>query len=389
MELDRYFDQFGPELVYEVYNPPIGLRGMVVIDNTVLGPGKGGIRMTPTVDTAEVFKLARTMTWKNALAGLPFGGAKSGIIFDPKVHSLDQKKSIIEAFSRALKPICPRKYIAGPDINTGEHEMSWFATVNGSWKSCTGKPATMCKGEMCGIPHEYGSTGFGVAHSTAVAAKLANIELKDARIAIDGFGNVGVFAASNLSKMGAKIVALSDSHGTIYSPDGLNPREVEETKKQSGSVTNHKTGTVLKSSDLFELDVDVIIPASIPDVINEKNVDKIKAKMVVEGANIPMTSEIETRLHKKGILVVPDLVANAGGVVSSYAEYRGYHPKDMFSLVERKISRNTALVLRKAKQESLTPRDAAMAIAISRIKRMMEKRRIMPKNITDDTKINS
>jgi glutamate dehydrogenase/leucine dehydrogenase len=375
MELDKFYDDFGPELVYEVYDSDTGLKGVVVIDNTALGVGKGGIRMTPTVDTVEVFKLARTMTWKNALAGLPFGGAKAGVIYDPKKHSLEEKKVIIQAFARALKPICPKKYVAGPDINTGEQEMAWFSEANGSWRACTGKPATMCKGEVCGIPHEYGSTGFGVAHAAAVAAKYAKISLKGARVAIDGFGNVGTFAASNLIEMGAKVVAVSDSRGTIYNPDGLNPHEVEEAKKQTGSVTGYKLGTVLKPSDLFELGVDVLIPASIPDVITAKNVDKVKAKLIIEGANIPMTEEMERRLHEKGILVVPDFVTNAGGVISSYAEYRGYHPKDMFSLVKRKIVRNVGAVLRKAQKEVIVPREAAMALAVDRVKHAMARRK--------------
>ena len=374
MELEEQYDEFGPELVYEVYDPKTGMKGIVVIDNTALGPGKGGIRMTSTVDTTEVFRLARTMTWKNALAGLPFGGAKSGIIYNPKEHSREEKQAIVEAFAHALKPISPRKYVAAPDINMGEEEMAWYALANGSWKSTTGKPANMCKGEICGIPHEYGSTGFGVAHSVAVATEHINLDLKGATVAIDGFGNVGVFTASNLQEMGAKIVAVSDSKGTIYNPDGLNIHEVENAKKAKRTVTAYTKGKRLPTEKLFELDVDIIVPASIPDVINTKNVDNVKAKLIVEGSNIPMTAEIEKRLNSRGILVIPDFVANAGGVISSYAEYRGYHPKDMFALVERRIRRNVAIVLRRAKKGGLSPREAAMKIAVEKVRRGMKKR---------------
>src|SRR5438445_5416874 len=156
MEAEKFADEIGPELIYEVYNPKVELRGVLVVDNTARGPGKGGIRMTPTVDKAEVFRLARTMTWKTSLADLPFGGAKSGIVADVKKISGEQKKKLIEAFAVALRPVCPSKYVAAPDVNTGEEEMKWFAEANGDWHSCTGKPADYCmkvfgkKGEQCG-----------------------------------------------------------------------------------------------------------------------------------------------------------------------------------------------------------------------------------------------
>ena len=373
MELIDHYDELGPEIVYEVHDPVTGLKGITIVDNTALGPGKGGIRMTPTVDTVEVFKLARTMTLKNSLAGLPFGGAKSGVIYNPKEHSQEQKKAIIEAFARALRPISPKFYIAAPDINMGEVDMGWFAVANGNWKSTTGKPAKMCRNEKCGIPHEYGSTGFGVAHATAIAAKYAGLDLKGAKVAIDGFGNVGTFTASNLLEMGAKIVAVSDSKGTIYDPEGLNPHEVEETKKKTRSVVNHKKGEKLSNESLFELDVDILIPASIPDVITARNIDKIKAKIIVQGGNIVMSEEMEKQAAERGILVVPDFVANSGGVISSYAEYKGYHPKDMFGLVERRIKRITGKVLTRAKKEKIIPREAGMAIALERINAAMKK----------------
>src|SRR3989338_10495979 len=170
MQIENFLDEFGPEKILEVYDAKTGMRGVTIIDNTALGPGKGGIRMTSTVDIAEVFRLARTMTWKCSIAGLPFGGAKSGIKASPR--TLEEKKAVIQAFSKSIKPICPKHYIAAPDINTAEQEMKWFVEANGSWKAATGKPSSLCvkPGEKCGIPHEYGSTGLGVAHSTLVAA---------------------------------------------------------------------------------------------------------------------------------------------------------------------------------------------------------------------------
>ena len=375
--IEEISDQWGPEKIIEVYDADTGMQGILVIDNTALGPGKGGIRMTPTVDVEEVFRLARTMTWKCALAELPFGGAKSGLIADPKKISKEGKMSLIRAFAVALRPLSPSQYVAAPDMNTGEAEMAAYALANGSLKSCTGKPSRMCvrPGEECGIPHEYGSTGCGVTHATRVAAESMGVKLKDASVAIDGFGNVGSFAARYLSESGARIVAVSDSRGCIYNPDGIVYGKLEKVKKETRSVINYKPGQVLRNDELYELQVDIIVPASIPDVIDERNVEKIKAKLIVEAANIPATAESEKRLHERGVLVVPDIIANAGGVISSYAEYIGENPKGMFDMVEQKIVRNVGLVIKKAREEKVTTRDAALRIAQKRVKEGMEKRK--------------
>ena len=366
MELEQFADEFGPEKIIEVYNKKAGLKAVTVIDNTILGPGKGGIRMTPTVSVEEVFRMARTMTWKCALAGLPFGGAKSGIVADPKKIPLEQKAELMRAFGKALRWIAPRYYIGAPDINTGEQEMKWFIEGNGSLKSATGKPK-----EMGGLPHELGSTGYGVFHSALVAARFAKIDITKATVAIEGFGNVGSFAAKFLSEVGAKLVAVSDSKGVIYNPDGLDFIKLSEVKKQTGSVINYQPGNVLENKKIFELPVDILIPAALPDVINSSNVNDVKVKIVVEGANIPTTPEMEAVLHNRGILVVPDIVANAGGLISSYCEYKKYDENRMFNLVEKKIKKNTKAVLRKAKKENVMPRDAALKLAKERILKKM------------------
>ncbi len=376
VDIEKFADEWGPEKVLQVYDSNTGMKGILIIDNTALGPGKGGIRMTPTVNVEEVFRLARTMTWKCTLAELPFGGAKSGIIANPKKISKEEKMNLIKAFAVALKPFSPSQYIAAPDINTGEEEMAAYALANGSLKSCTGKPADMCvrPGEECGIPHEYGSTGYGVFQATKLAAEHIGIKLKEGTTAIDGFGNVGSFLAKYLSEFGAKIVAISDSKGCIYNPDGLDYEKLKKVKKETRSVINYEPGEVLRYEEIFELPVDILVPASIPDVINEKNVDEIKAKVVVEAANIPVTYESEKRLNKKGVLVIPDFIANAGGVISSYAEYIGENPQRMLQMVEEKIVKNVRLVIEKAEEEKIAPRDAALKIAQKRVKEAMEKR---------------
>lgn len=377
MDLDKFSDEWGPELVYEVYDPRTGMRGVTVIDNTALGPGKGGIRMTKSVSVEEVFRLARTMTWKNSLADLPFGGAKSGIMVDPKVITREQKRKIVEAFARALKPISPKKYVAAPDVNMAEEEMKWYVDANGSLKSATGKPSDMCvnPGEKCGIPHEYGSTGYGVSIAAMIAAKKIGMDVNGMTVAIEGFGNVGSFVAKHMEKFGAKIVAVSDSRGCVYNPEGMASKVLIDVKEREGTVTKYKDGKVLPGKDIFELPVDALVPAALPDVINKDNVGKVKAKLIVEGANIPMRAEIEEVLHKKGTTVVPDFLANAGGVISSYAEYRGKNPSDMFAIVKKKMETNTKKVLQRAEKDGVTPREAGLAISMERVKKAMEKRK--------------
>ncbi len=374
IKIENFADEFGPEKILEVYDSHTGMKGFVVIDNTALGPAKGGIRMTSNVDVKEVFRLARTMTWKCALAGLPFGGGKSGIIWDGKTQ-LDKKEDFIRAFSRAIRPVCPSQYVSAPDVNTSEKEMQIFVEENGSFNSATGKPIAYCQEaygkKVCGLPHELGSTGFGVSYAAQVALKYKKIAVKNATIAIEGFGNVGTFTFKDLESAGAKIIAVSDSKGCLYNPDGINYEEILDVKNRTGSVVNGN-GKKIDGKKIFELDVDVLIPAALSDVINESNVDKIKARIIVEAANIPMSLEIEKKLSKR-VLIVPDFVANAGGVISSYAEYIGKGADYMNKLVKEKIHRNTNLVLKKAFQKKMSPRDAAMEIAMDRVRKAMRR----------------
>ncbi len=352
-----------PEYVLEVSDYKTGMWGVVVIDNTARGPGKGGIRFVPDITTKEVKGLARAMTYKNALADIPYGGAKAGIRGDPK--KVD-KSAFIRAFAKKLKQIVPDLYIAGPDMNVTEKEMAVFADELG-FNACTGKPSS-----MSGLPHELGSTGFGVAKATETTVDFLGKELNEMTVAIEGFGNVGTFTAKFLSEKGAKIVAVSDSKGTIYNEKGLDVEELIKVKKEKKTVTNYKDGKILSTKDLFELNVEILIPGARPNVITEKNVDKIKASIIVEAANIPMEIKIEEKLVDKGKIIIPDFVANAGGVISSHAELKGYSPEEMFKLVEEKIVKNTRLALEKSNGKNI--RSAAMKIAEERIFDAMEKR---------------
>lgn len=356
-------DEFGPEYVVNVYDPKTGMEGILVIDNTARGPGKGGIRLVPDVTAQEVYRLARAMTWKNALADIPFGGAKAGIRADPK--KID-KLQFMKAFGEKLRPLIPGKYIAGPDMNTTEVEMKAFSESVGTLKAATGKPSS-----VGGLPHELGSTGFGVAKSTLVALDHFGMEPKKTKVAIEGFGNVGVFTARFLSEKDVKIVAVSDSKGTIYNEMGLDIKALETIKQKTGSVINYKPGKVLKNDELFGLAVDVLIPGARPDVINDSNKALVKAKLIVEAANIPMTDKVEAELEKRGIRIIPDFVANAGGVISSYVETINGSPEQMFKIVEEKIVKNTGLVLKHAKESKITAREAALEIAKERVRKAM------------------
>ncbi|MDD4990171.1 MAG: Glu/Leu/Phe/Val dehydrogenase [Candidatus Pacebacteria bacterium] len=371
-------NKFKSEYIIEVYDYKIGMEGILVIDNTVLGPGKGGIRMTHNVTVEEVIRLAKTMTLKNALANIPFGGAKAGIKWEGGSEQL--KKDYIQSFARLIEPFIPKKYIAGPDINTGEKEMQWFAQAIGSWSSATGKPKNFCqeakvKNRKCGIPHEAGSTGFGVAQSTKIASEILGIGIKNATVSIHGFGNVGSFAYKFLTEIGAKVVAIADKSAALFSPEGFDKDSIERLIKEKKELSQYrgKAGKIDRD-DFWDIPVDILIPASITDSINETNKEKIKAKIIVEAANIPMREYIEEEFFEKGVLIVPDLIANAGGVISSYAEHKGYQLEKMFKMVEEKIKKTTQLVLKESIKRNKNPRQVAIEIAQNKIESKMKRK---------------
>ncbi len=382
-------DDFGPEYIVKVQDGKIGMAGFLVIHNTALGPGKGGIRMTASVSEEEVYRLAETMTWKNSLADIPFGGAKAGLVWPPLAEATEGgpgtseslKKLHVQSFARALAPFIPDLYIAGPDVNSGEKEMMWFVQALGNFQAATGKPGKYCRymsgKKMCGLPHELGSTGFGVAHATAIGAKLLGIDIKQARVAIEGFGNVGTFAFKFLDEMGAKIVAVADSRGAIYNEAGLDYGRLLKFKSKNASVGDFPGGQRLSREAFWKIKTDILIPAAVTDAVNQSNKNDIKTKMIVEGANIPMSVSLEDEFAKKGVLVIPDFVANAGGVISSYAEYKGFSPKKMFALVKQKVVKATEAVVKSSLKKNLNSRAVAMALAQTRVQKAGQKRKMI------------
>ena len=370
-------DEWGPEKVLQVYDPDTGMKGVLVIDNTSTGPGKGGIRFAPSVTPLEIFKLARTMTWKCAAAGLPFGGAKGGIIADPnKVDRVLWMKS----FAKMIRPYCPSQYIAATDVGTTELDMAIFAHEIGDMRACTGKPS-----ELGGIPHELGTTGYGVSVALQTAfdilKELKIIQLSQkaqTRVVIQGFGNVGSFAARFLDQNGVKVVGVSDVSGFIYNKeeDGLNIPKLMKDMKGKAKLSDLKDyGYEIRDKDeIFEIGLDIFIPAAMGGVINNKTAPKLLGngvKMVVEAANIPTTSDAGEYLHKNKIWIIPDFLANAGGVIGSFVEYQGRTEKDAFDLIEYKISKNIKEVLTEAIMKEENPRKIATELSKQIVYRAM------------------
>ncbi|HEX6671944.1 MAG TPA: Glu/Leu/Phe/Val dehydrogenase [Nitrososphaeraceae archaeon] len=370
-------DEWGPEKVLQVYDPDTGMKGVLVIDNTSTGPGKGGIRFAPSVTPLEIFKLARTMTWKCAAAGLPFGGAKGGIIADPnKVDRVSWMKS----FAKMIRPYCPSQYIAATDVGTTELDMAIFAHEIGDMRACTGKPS-----ELGGIPHELGTTGYGVSVALQTAfdilKELKIIQLAEksqTRVVIQGFGNVGSFAARFLDQNGVKVVGVSDVSGFIYNKenDGLNIPKLMKDMKGKAKLSDLKDyGYDIRDKDeIFEIRLDIFIPAAMGGVINNKTSSKLVGngvKMVIEAANIPTTSDADEYLHKNNIWIIPDFLANAGGVIGSFVEYQGRTEKDAFDLIEYKISKNIKEVLTEAIMKEENPRKIATELSKQIVYRAM------------------
>jgi glutamate dehydrogenase (NAD(P)+) len=369
---EKVIDEWGPEKILQVYDPDTGMKGVLVIDNTSTGPGKGGIRFADTVTPTEIFRLARTMTWKCAAAGLPFGGAKGGIVANP--NEVD-RVSWVKSFAKMIKPYCPTQYIAATDIGTTELDMAVFAHEIGDMRACTGKPA-----ELGGIAHELGTTGFGVTSALEAAIeileelKLLHVSKKQIRVSIQGFGNVGSFTAKFLDSSGIKVVAISDVSGFIYNKDGLNiPRLMKDIKGKT-RFSDLKGYDVCDKEGIFDVDSDIFIPAAIGDVITDKTASKLlehKIKMVVEAANLPTLPDAGKYLHENGVWVIPDFIANAGGVIGSFVEYQGRTEKEAFELIKYKIVKAVRNILTEAVVRQENPRTLATEMAKQVIYRAM------------------
>jgi glutamate dehydrogenase (NAD(P)+) len=358
-------DDLGPARIVHVHEPRIGLRGTLVVDNVAVGPSIGGLRMAPDVSTQECLRLARAMTLKNAAAGLPHGGGKSVLYGDPRMPR-ERKETLIRGLACALRGI--DDYIFGPDMGTDETCMAWVRDEIGR---AVGLPR-----ELGGIPlDEIGATGFGLRHACEVAARAAGIPLAGARVAVQGFGSVGIHAARCLSEAGALLVGASDSRGAIANAKGLDVAALAELKRAGKSVADHPGGERIAPEALVALDCEIWIPAARPDAIREDNVRDLRARLVVSGANLGATAGAEQALHAAGVLCVPDFIANAGGVICAALEWQGASEAAAFAAIAERIRHNTEAVLQAARRQGVLPRQAAVELACGRVRRAMATRR--------------
>jgi glutamate dehydrogenase (NAD(P)+) len=358
-------DTLGPEKIVHIHQPSLGLKAIVVIDNTAAGPAIGGTRMAPDVSVEECMRLARAMTLKNAAASLPHGGAKSVIFGDPSMPAA-RKEQIVRAFAKAIAPLTD--YVPGPDMGTNERAMAWIKNENGR---SVGLPRV-----VGGIPlDEIGATGFGLAVAAESAQHLGGPALAGARVVVQGFGAVGQHAAHHLARNGAVLVAASDSQGGIADPDGIDVDGLIELKRAGKQLTEFTRGRRLAPDDIVDIPCDIWIPAARPDVLTAENVERLNAKLFLQGANIPATAEAEVLLYKRGILSIPDFIANAGGVICAAVEYHGGTEGAAFAAIAEKISFNTREVLEAAARQRIMPRAAANQIAEQRVRAAMSLRR--------------
>ena len=361
----RFADDLGPKAVLHVYEPKTGLRGIVVVDNVARGPAIGGCRMAPDVSFEECFRLARAMTFKNASAGLPHGGAKSVIFADPKMD-LAAKEELIRAYARAIRPLTD--YIPGPDMGTNEAAMAWIKDEGGQ---CAGLPTA-----VGGIPLDtIGATADGVVASADVAKDEAGVSLDGARVAMQGFGAVGRHAARFFAEQGSLLVAAADSTGMIEDPNGFDVAALAQFVEEGGKMRDFDAPVHAERDDIVAVDCDILVPAARPDVIRADNQATVKAKLIVPGANIGVTEEAEAMLHKRGVLCIPDFIANAGGVICAAVEYGGGTEGQVFSIIEEKVRGNTAETLERMKREDILPRAAAEAMARERVAAAMQYQR--------------
>ncbi|MDE1762492.1 MAG: Glu/Leu/Phe/Val dehydrogenase [Candidatus Micrarchaeota archaeon] len=362
--------------------------GFRVLYNNARGPGKGGIRFHPQESLETVKALSAWMTWKCSLANIQFGGAKGGIICDPKKFSPAELENLSRSYIRCIsKFIGPETDIPAPDVYTTPQIMSWMMDEYSRIKEhnvygvITGKPL-----EVWGSEGRNDSTALGGMFVLREAAKLKKINLKKATIAVQGFGNAGHFAFSLASQLfGSKIVAITDSQGGVYSEKGLDLAKLDEAKKRTGSVDGYKGAQKVSNDELLELDVDILIPAAIENQIHKGNADKVKPKILLELANGPVTPEADRILAQNGIFDLPDFLVNSGGVIGSYFEWvqnqQGYYwtREEFDQKLDTIITKSFRDVMATQKEYSdkgrkINPRMAAYIIAVSRVAAAMKTR---------------
>ncbi|MDD5015150.1 MAG: Glu/Leu/Phe/Val dehydrogenase [Atribacterota bacterium] len=360
--------------------------GFRVQYNTARGPAKGGIRYHPDVSLDEVKALSAWMTWKCAVAGIPYGGAKGGVICNPKEMSEGELERLSRRYIYEISSIIgPKKDIPAPDVYTTPKIMGWYIdtynklTGEANFSTITGKPL-----ELWGSEGRKEATARGLSYTVEVAAKQLNINPSEATAVIQGYGNAGSISAKLLHEQGYKIIAVSDSKGGVYNPQGIDPSEILDYKTKTGSVKGFPKAEFILNEDLLELECDVLVPSALEGVITEKNANNIKAKIIAEAANGPTTPEADEILYQRGVFMIPDILANAGGVTVSYFEWiqglYGYFWDE--ERVNRRLKKLMVKafneVSRVAEKEKIDNRTAALIYAVSQVAEAMKVRGIWP-----------
>ncbi|MCM2354129.1 MAG: Glu/Leu/Phe/Val dehydrogenase [Pseudobdellovibrio sp.] len=356
--------------------------------NSTLGPYKGGIRYHQNVDLAEVVGLAALMTFKNSVLGIPLGGAKGGICVDPTRLSRTEKQNLTRRYTSEIAPfVGPTKDIPAPDVGTDPQTMAWFMDTYSQEQGGYAQP-----GVVTGKPVEIGgslgrnhATGLGVIYTCERAMELKGKSMQGAKIVVQGFGNVGSFAAKFAAERGSRIIAVSDVSGGYFNGDGLNIPEMIAYVKENKSLKGYTKAQPISNAELLELECDALLPCALEGQIDVHNAEKIKAKMIVEGANGPVSAAATKILDKRGIYIVPDVIANGGGVIVSYFEW----VQDIMSFFwdEHDVDAKLKGVILKAfdnvhkfkEEKNVDMRSAALAVSIQRLEKAMLLRGLYPR----------
>lgn len=350
-------DELGPERVVHVYDPITGMKGVVVVDTTSLGGAAGGIRMLPDITSEEIFWLARAMTHKFAILDMPIGGAKAGLWADPNMHGA-QREAFMKAFGKAVKGLITEGITLGPDMGTNAKDVATIYEGAGIPSRYSG----LALQEKDGEPLEDHATGYGVVVAAKAACEFAGMEIREATVAIEGFGKVGGGVARYMNEAGAKVVAISNIYGTAYNREGLDIKKLLVTRKKSGdkAVQEYRDAQHIDKKDIYFLPVDILVPGARPYVINKSNANKVKAKIISSIANIPITDEAEEILFKRGIYSVPDFISNAGGVVLGIVDVLGGTADDVFKALRALLGPLTKEILSEARKTKVNPRSLAV-----------------------------
>lgn len=358
-------DDLGPLKIIHIHQPTVNLRATLVIDNVARGPSVGGMRMALDVSTEECVRLARAMTLKNAAADLPHGGGKMVIYADPNMPA-EQKEPLLRCLAGALRT--ETDYLFAPDMGTDEICMAWI-------KDEVGRAVGLPRNQG-GIPlNEIGATAWGLVEAIEVACDAINLKLSNCRFVMQGFGAVGMNATRFLCQRGATLVAAADWKGAIANADGLDIAPLIALQKQGRSITELFGAQRISPDQLLSVECDIWVPAARPDVINSDNVDQLNTRMLPQGANIPATAAAEQRLHERDILVIPDFIANAGGIICGSLEYQGCDESMVLPAISEKVRRNSEIVIADALKQNILPREAALKLARSRLENAMSSRR--------------